>query len=75
MPNEDRKDKIEQVHSSANKIYGDDKEAANAWRMLCHGLEDMTHPEAPMPRFNGLLKTIQRAAILNGNTNAKPLPR
>lgn len=59
-PAKDRKDKLEMVVAQAEKMDG--TEAIQAWRRLCRELGHMTHPEAPMPRFNGLLNALWIAA-------------
>lgn len=56
----DRKDKIDLVLSQAQKLDG--PEAVQAWRRLCRELDFMAHPEAGMPRFNGLLHACWIAA-------------
>lgn len=60
MKIKDRKSKVEQVLRQARKLEG--IEAVYAWRRLCRELENMTHPEARMPRFNGLLHACWIAA-------------
>lgn len=56
----DRKSQIEMVLSQADKLYGHDAE--QAWGRLCRELNHLTHPEAPMPRFNALLHACWIAA-------------
>lgn len=56
----DRKDKIDLVLAQAMKL--EDADAAEAWRRLRRELLNMTHPEAPMPRFNALLHACWIAA-------------
>jgi len=56
----DRKQKIETVLVQAEMIDG--AEALQAWRRLCRELGHMAHPEARMPRFNGLLHSLWIAA-------------
>lgn len=67
MKVKDRKDKIEQVLKQALKVDSGpspqrDAEIVQAWRRLCRELGHMTHPEARMPRFNGLLHAVWIAA-------------
>jgi hypothetical protein len=59
-PNQDRKDRVEMVLAKAQRLGGD--EAAQAWGRLCRELGNMAHPEARMPRFNGLLHACWIAA-------------
>ncbi len=59
-PARDRKDKLEMLLSQAEKLDG--TEAIQAWRRLCRELGHMTHPEARMPRFHGLLHAVWIAA-------------
>ena len=62
MKAKDRKDKIEQVLKQAQKADVTPEEAQRAWHRLCRELSHMTEPEARMPRFNGLLRSIWVAA-------------
>lgn len=59
---QDRKDKIETVLAQAEKLYLSDSEMVQAWLRLCRELGHMAHPEARMPRFNGLLHAVWIAA-------------
>ena len=61
MKTKDRKDKVEQVLKQARKNIGN-VEASLAWERLCRELENLTEPEARMPRFNGLLRAVWVAA-------------
>lgn len=56
----DRKDKLDLVLAQATMLHGD--AAIKAWWTLCRELGQMTHPEAPMPRFNTLLHAVWIAA-------------
>lgn len=55
-----RKDALDLVLTQAQKLDG--TEAVQAWRRLCRELGHMTHPEARMPRFAGLLHACWIAA-------------
>lgn len=61
MKSKDRKARIEQVLTQAQKAVGTG-EASLSWQRLCRELESMTEPESRMPRFNGLLKAVWIAA-------------
>lgn len=59
----DRKERIELVINEALKLdSGEDAEMVQAWRRLVRELEFMTSPEARMPRFDSLLRTVWIAA-------------
>lgn len=58
----DRKTKIEQVLKQAKRIQPNTAESDLAWTRLCAALENLTDPEARMPRFNTLLNAIWVAA-------------
>jgi len=62
MKVKDRKDKIEQVLKEVQKSDVTPEEAQRAWHRLCRELGNMAEPEARMPRFNGLLRSIWVAA-------------
>lgn len=56
-----RKDKLEWIASQCQKL--DPRHHAQAWNLLLEGLLSMSLPEAPMPKFNGLLLAIAWAAM------------
>lgn len=58
MKSKDRKDKIEQVLTAATRVAESETESLVAWNRLCKELENMTLPEARMPRFHALLRAI-----------------
>lgn len=61
-PSADRKDKIEQVIQQLSGRAESETESLVTCQRLCKELENMVHPEARMPRFNGLLRAIWAAA-------------
>lgn len=57
----DRKSRIDQVWTQADKLNGH-LESGLAWQRLCNELRNISDPESRPPRFNALLKAIWVAA-------------
>lgn len=57
----DRKGQIEMTLVQAERLVGTE-EAPIAWQRLCRELRFMSEPEARMPRFSNLLRTVWIAA-------------